>query len=407
MAESKIVSIGEPPAPQHRSSGPEWKAFLSLGFRPLYIAGALWALVSLAIWVFAPQLIPHPWLGMAWHAHEMLWGFIATIAAAFLLTASGTWTGFNPIRGKPLGLLCLLWVLARIGYLIPGNTALLVAGTLEVAFFGLTGIVLAKVMIKGKNRRNYGIPLLMIGLGCVANTLFLLAVLRQDYLGLIQQFNAGMLVMAILVLLITRRVIPFFSMRMVPGLKLPMHTRTGHAQMVLGGLAVLLLVIGQNLLFSIALASISIIALWQWFAWKPIAVLHKPMLWILYLGYVFMALGLLYAAFVYSGLATGAWSRPAIHVHIIGVGGFSILIIGMLTRTALGHLGYALVLDRSMLASYYLIIASFVLRLAALWPSNFTLIFLHTATACWIIAFALYLWRFLPRLISPRADAKR
>ena len=405
MAEPKLISISEPAARPRAPSGPEWKAFLSLGFRPLYIAGALWALVSLAIWIFAPQLIPQPWIGMAWHAHEMLWGFIAIIAAAFLLTASATWTGFNPIRGRPLGWLCLLWILARIGYLIPGNTALLVAGTLEVLFFGITGLALARVMIKGKSRRNYGVPLLMIGLGCVANTLFLLAVWRQDYLGLLRQFNLGMLVMAILALLIARRVIPFFSMRMVPTLKLPMHTRTGHAQMVLGVLAMLLIVAGQDVLLSVVLAAVSLIALWQWFAWKPAAVLHKPLLWILYLGYLFMALGLLYAAFVYSGLAAGAWARPAIHAHIIGIGGFCVLIIGMLTRTALGHLGYPIALDRSMLLSYYLLLACFALRLAALWPSDFSLMFLHMATTCWIAVFALYLWRFLPRLIRPRADA--
>lgn len=405
MAEPKLVSINEPSASLKQRSSPEWKAFLSLGFRPLYIAGASWALISLAIWVFMPQLIPSPWLGMAWHAHEMLWGFIATIAAAFLLTASATWTGFNPIKGKPLGWLCVLWVLARIGYLLPGHNAIVVAGALEVAFFGIAGIALARVMVKGKSLRNYGVPVLMIGLGCIANTLFLMAVLRQDYLGLMRQFNLGMLVMAILALLIARRVIPFFTMRMVPGLQLPMHTRTGHAQMVLGGLAVLLIAAGQNTLLAAVLAAISLIALWQWFAWKPMSVLHKPLLWILFLGYLFLALGLLYAAFLYSGLAQGAWARPAIHAHIIGIGGFCVLIIGMLTRTALGHLGYPIALDRSMLASYYLVLASFALRLGALWPSSLSLMLLHTATACWIGAFGLYLWRFLPRLIRPRADA--
>src|SRR5690606_8126517 len=116
---------------------------------------------------------------------------------------------------------------------------------------------------------------------------------------------------------------------------------------------------GQNTLLAAVLAAISLIALWQWFAWKPMSVLHKPLLWILFLGYLFLALGLLYAAFLYSGLAQGAWARPAIHAHIIGIGGFCVLIIGMLTRTALGHLGYPIALDRSMLASYYLVLASF------------------------------------------------
>src|SRR5690606_1616899 len=217
----------------------------------------------------------------------------------------------------------------------------------------------------------------------------------------------GLLIMAIIALLIARRIIPFFTMRIFPNLKLPMHTRTGHVQMVLGCVAVLLIAIGQNSLLGLVLAAISLIALWQWFAWKPLAVLQKPLLWILFAGYLFMALGLLYAALVYLDVFQNTWARPAIYTHIIAIGGFCVLIIGMLTRTALGHLGYPIILDRTMLCSYYLLLASFVLRLAALLPTGLSLSLLHAATACWIGTFGLYLWRFAPRLIRPRADAQR
>ena len=40
--------------------------------------------------------------GIAWHAHEMLWGFIATIAVGFLMTAGTSWTGINPLSGRAL-----------------------------------------------------------------------------------------------------------------------------------------------------------------------------------------------------------------------------------------------------------------------------------------------------------------
>src|SRR5690606_36249876 len=91
------VSLHEPGEPP--SSGPQLKAFLELGFRPLYIAGCAWALLSVALWVYAPQWLSAPLGGVAWHAHEMLWGFVATIAVGFLLTASATWTGINPLQG--------------------------------------------------------------------------------------------------------------------------------------------------------------------------------------------------------------------------------------------------------------------------------------------------------------------
>lgn len=388
-------------APTNR---PDMKAFLSLGFRPLYIAGAGWALISIALWIFAPQLLGQPLAAVAWHAHEMLWGFIATIAVAFLLTASATWTGFNPLKGTPLGLVCLLWVIARAGYLFGGTTGFWIAGIAESAFFAISAISLMNVMFKGKSRRNYGVPWLVLGLG-IANVLYLQAAYKGDYILLMQRFDLGLICMAVIVLLIGRRVIPFFAMRMVPGLQLPMQVRIGQAQMAISVLAILFGIVGLPLYMAAALAIAGAISLWQTVRWKPFSVLHKPMLWILYLGYIAMGVGLLFAAIHVSGLGSGVLARAATHVHIIGMGGFAILIIGMLTRTALGHLGRPLALDQSMLNSYYLMIAAVVLRLAALWPSNASGWLLQAAALCWILAMGLYLWRFVPMLIRPRRAA--
>src|SRR5690606_29894144 len=105
------------------------------------------------------------------------------------------------------------------------------------------------------------------------------------------------------------------------------------------------------------------------------------------------------------GLGGVFLARDAAHVHIIGMGGFAVLIIGMVTRTALGHTGRPLALDGSMLASYWLMVAAVVLRLAALWPSSFAGPLLHAAATAWVVSLALYLYRYVPILIRPRADA--
>jgi uncharacterized protein involved in response to NO len=86
------------------------------------------------------------------------------------------------------------------------------------------------------------------------------------------------------------------------------------------------------------------------------------------------------------------------------VGGFATLIIGMVTRTALGHLGRPLRADRSMVAAYALVIIAAVLRLVGLLPTAASLPALHTAAVAWIAAFGLYLWRFFPMMIRPRPD---
>src|SRR5690606_14818179 len=149
---------------------------------------------------------------------------------------------------------------------------------------------------------------------------------------------------------------------------------------------------------ALGLLAVGRISLWQVAWWKPTALLHKPMLWVLYLEYACFGIGLLAAAVNIGGWDTGILLRIATHVHIIGMGGFTILIIGMVTRTALGHLGRPLALDQSMLASYYLMVAAVVLRLAALFPTSYSYWYLRLAAITWIASFALYLWRFIPML---------
>ncbi len=403
---SRLMQVDE--APTATANRPSMEAFLALGFRPLYLAGTLWALVSIALWIYAPRLLDGPLGGVAWHAHEMLWGFIITIAVGFLLTASATWTGFNPLKGRPLAALCILWVIARIGFLAGGTAGFWAATAAELLFFLVAAASLMRVMVKGRSRRNYGLPVLMLILGA-ADLLYLLAALEGDYVLLMQRFDLGLIGMAIVALLIARRVIPFFAMRMVPGLQIPMLTRSGHVQMVFSAFALVAGLLGLPLPMAAALAVTGLISLAQLAYWKPGAVVRKPMLWILYLGYAFIGIGLLAAALQFSGLlepatARGLFARSATHVHLIGMAGFCILIIGMLNRTALGHLGRPLALDGSMLANHYLMVLAVVLRLAALWPSAATQHLLHLAAAAWILSMGLYLWRFGPMLIRPRPD---
>src|SRR5699024_1759593 len=107
----------------------------------------------------------------------------------------------------------------------------------ETAFFGVSGVCLMSVMVRGQSRRNYGLPVMILGLGLI-NILYLRAVLAGDYTLLLQRFNLGMVCMALIVLLIGRRVVPFFAMRMVPGLSIPMQMRSGHVQLGLTVLAI-------------------------------------------------------------------------------------------------------------------------------------------------------------------------
>jgi uncharacterized protein involved in response to NO len=238
-----------------------------------------------------------------------------------------------------------------------------------------------------------------LGLGA-ADALYLVAVRQGDYGLVLQRFHAGMLCMAVIALLIARRVVPFFAMRAVPGLDIPMHTRSGQWQIGAGVLAIASVLLGWQWTAGAALAAAGCLALWQLLAWRPLAVRRAPLLWILYAGYAALGAGLLVAA----AHASGWVLRMAWPAHVIGVAGFSVLIIGMVTRTALGHLGRPLRTDRSMVAAYGLVISAAALRLIALLPTAFGTAALHASAAAWALAFSLYLWRFFPMMIRPRID---
>ena len=394
----RTAAIPSPQKPAPKAPvAPSMKAFLELAFRPLYLAGVAWALIAIALWIYAPSVLTAPLGGIAWHAHEMLWGFIATIALAFLMTAGASWTGITPMTGRLLALACVLWAVARIGFLLPLEAAFWVATASELAFFLLGSVAMLRAVVVSKNSRNYAVPGLLAGLGAT-DGLYLLTARGGDYLLLMQRFNAGLLVMALIALLIGRRVIPFFAMRAVHGLNIPKHLETGWVQLGACAVAVVSLLAGVNLLSAAALGLAGVLALVQLISWKPLAVRANALLWILYVGYAAIGAGLLMAALQYAGVDL----PRVLPVHTIAMAGFSVLIIGMVTRTALGHTGRPLATDRTMRASYWLMLIAVALRLAAIASTPATAALLHMAGAAWIASLALYLWQFTPILIRPR-----
>ncbi|EQD44992.1 NnrS, partial [mine drainage metagenome] len=92
-------------------------ALLSYGFRPFFLAAAIWAAIALAIWIAmltTGLVLPTRFAALDWHIHEMLFGFVPAAVAGFLLTAISQWTGRPPVSGGLLGLLFGLWLLGRI-----------------------------------------------------------------------------------------------------------------------------------------------------------------------------------------------------------------------------------------------------------------------------------------------------
>lgn len=390
----------EEPAAQPKPAKASLQDFLELGFRPLYLCGATWAVVAIGLWVFAPHLLQAKLSGVFWHAHEMLWGFVAAVAVGFLLTATNNWTGTNPLQGKLLGGLTLVWCTARTGFLVPGDTAFGIACVADLAFIAGAAYAMARCLWMHHSKHNYGLPVLLLGMG-MANAAYLYAIWQHlDYVDVMQAIFTGMLCMLVIALLLARRVIPFFASRALPGLKLNRQTRSGQCQVAMAVLAIAAWQAQFGPVAALFFSAAGLITMWHLVTWKPWAVLTTPLLWILYLGYLGMGLGLFAtAAYVIDWTVQLSWP-----VHTIAVAGFGALILGMMTRTALGHTGRALSVNSYMKCSFALLTLAIALRLAALSVNTSNIVWLHASAACWMLAFVIYLVQFIPIFTQPRTD---
>ena len=79
-----ILGVSITPAVARLTSAP----LLSYGFRPFFLGAAVWALVAMILWIAAMaghlNLVP-AYGAVAWHAHELLFGYISAVMAGFLL----------------------------------------------------------------------------------------------------------------------------------------------------------------------------------------------------------------------------------------------------------------------------------------------------------------------------------
>ena len=79
--------------------------------RPFFLLGALWTAGVVANWlpVLGGEItLPTAFAPVAWHVHELVYGYVPAIVAGFLLTAVPNWTGRLPVTGTPLLLLAAI-----------------------------------------------------------------------------------------------------------------------------------------------------------------------------------------------------------------------------------------------------------------------------------------------------------
>ena len=388
-----------------RHAGP---VILSAGFRPFFLAAALWAALAIPLWliVYAGSgVVPSAMPALIWHVHEMVFGYAAATVAGFLLTAIPNWTGRMPLQGGPLALLVALWLIGRLGVFFSATIGAPLAALVDLAFPAAFLAVVAREILAGKNWRN--LPMLLaLSLLLIGNLLVHLEVLDiADTAALGNRI--GLVTLFLLISLVGGRIIPSFTRNWLTKTRpdVPPPAPEGpfdFAVLAVTALALALWVALPDATVTAYAALIAAIAaaarLWRW---RGYATLREPLLFILHVGYFWIVLGLLLLGL--NGIF--GFLPPSAALHALTAGGVGTMTLAVMTRASLGHTGRPLTAGPGTNTIYLLITLAAVLRVLAPLAGDAMLSVLDLAGAAWALAFGLFAVLYGSALAQPRVQA--
>jgi len=377
---------------------------LNHAFRICFLLAAMWAAAAVPLWLlsYAGALsLSNVYGEMAWHAHEMLFGYAALVVCGFLFTAIPNWTGRLPVAGWPLAILVLIWLAGRLAMLNADRIGTMATAVIDVAFLAAVLAVAGREIIAGKNWRNLRVLVLVFWL-LLANVAFHASVLSGDATDLSLRGSVGALVA--LITLVGGRLAPSFTRnwlvkRGTDRLPAPFG-RLDAIAIASGVVALLLWVISPSSAATGAVAALAALLLtWRLARWRGWATRPEPLLLILHLGYAFVPLG-------FALLAGNTWRPDMIPtsavIHAWTAGAVGTMTLAVMTRSSLGHTGHALTATPATVAIYVAIVSAALLRVAAPFASQWQYGLLNVSGAAWTLAFLIFVASYGPILCTAR-----
>ncbi|WP_163574155.1 NnrS family protein [Halomonas faecis] len=386
-------------------------ALLAYGFRPFFLLAALYAPLALVPWVggLLQQLTLETGMPpLLWHAHEMLFGFVAAALAGFLLTAIPSWAKLAPLTGLPLLALVLLWLVGRLAMWLAGWFPPAVVAVANLAFpLTLVAWALpALVSLDGRRHLSLGgllIAFVVSQLGFYLTWLDALPVrlVPLDWLHL----AANLLLVTIAVT--ASRIVRVVAMAAVADSGAPGSVRFTPAREHLAVATLLVFVVadfvarGHPVTGWIALAAAAAqadrLAEWPWGR-----AMGRLYLLLLTLAYVWITLGLVLVGL--SALLDGLPSYAGRHVLFLGAIGTAVLAVFCIA--GLRHTGRPLQLPRPIWGALGCLLAATLLRngVPLAWPQHYLVLGVVLPALLWLLAYGLYVLSYAGMLCRARPD---
>lgn len=365
------------------------------------MAAGMWAALAVPLWLLVYMGVldlPAGSDGLGWHQHEMLYGFAGAAMAGFILTAIPNWTGRLPVSGGPLAVLAGLWLMGRLAFLMASTLGPLITAIVDLSFLTALALIIAREIIAGANWRNLPV-LILISLFCTGNWL-----IHFEANGIVETADIGlrlsMIILSVLVAVIGGRIVPSFTRNWLVRTgadtrpAAPMGKFDLISLLALVGFAGLYVAIPDHQLTAFAALLAGGLHGFRLLRWKGWAVVAEPLMWVLHLGYSWLALALILIGF------SGIWDAIPFSaaIHALTSGAFATMILAVMSRAALGHSGRELAATPAMTTIFVMVTIAAVLRVAAPFLDGNSLTLIWMSGIAWTAAFGLFSVVFYPIL---------
>jgi uncharacterized protein involved in response to NO len=366
--------------------------WLSGGFRPFFLLGALAMAGSVLAWipVYAGGLeIPTAFAPRDWHVHTMLFGGVLAIVAGFALTAVANWTGRPPVAGVRLLGLVVLWLAGRAAVSTSALIGPVPAAVADLAFPVALVAVFAGEVIAAGNLRNLRVVAVVAALG-VADLCFHVEAATAG--GADVAIRAAVSLVLLLVMLIGGRIVPAFTRNWLAARKaarLPAaFSRLDGASIAAAALALAAwTAVPHHLATAAVLAVAGALAAVRMSRWCGWAVRSEPLLLVLHVAFATIPLG--FAAVALS-IVVPDIVDPVAATHVWTVGTVGSITLAVMTRASRGHSGRPLAAGPLEVAMFALVLAGAAARVAAPYADGWAFHALEAAGLAWAAAYLLF-----------------
>lgn len=338
-------------------------------FRPFYGLGAAYGALLTALAGFgfaglAPGAFP-----MAWHGHEMVFGFAMAIIAGTLLTALPTWAGSEETSGARLALLAACWIAGRIACALAPALPWTLVAACDLALPVALLLHLLPQLLRLRQRRWLGLAVVLSALAA-ANLAWHAAAAIGDANAAARALRAALWVVLVLYTLAGGLFTPVFTANVLAarGRGAPRPT-----WWPLEGAALLLTVAaaaadvssigapGESPLGGALGVAAATAQAWRVLRWRGWHARGDALVAAMHLGFAWLVIAL----FVEGAAHLGVQGPLASWVHAFTAGALGSMMLGLMTRVVLRHTGRDPVAPRGLPLALIAIAAATALRMAA------------------------------------------